>query len=370
MTPQQEVRDRNGALDHDTLPGMRNGKEYQRHGDTAGYKKPEADPGCWTWNRSTGTLDTNRHADLEHQQPEGWRRKGQSQDRRRTARQNSNYMNRGYQNRGRRLRWQDSRGDASVSHDLLDMGGEEQTQEGGRSTRDQACSMTSGYLGKDGVTRPHDSDIAREHDQPPGIWRKGQLQEHDITRMHHSCQMALGHYEQGEIVRPQDAGRGGTGAGSLDQTADRRKREGIWDQDGTTQHTHPCMNSGYPEETRTVRFQEIGTNVGGQEHCSTSAMRDRNNRPQVPMHTRQARSPIPQEDGGQEHARNSDGEVVNRASNGQGVGGEPWQQAKITGSQNSKAPGSETRPQRMNWLDQVMASEGFLRGKRSLVTMV
>ena len=191
-------------------------------------------------------------------------------------------MNRGYQNRGRR--WQDFRGDASGSHDLLD--------------------------------------------------------------------------------------RGGTGAGSLDQTADRRKREGIWDQDGTTQHTHPCMNSGYPEETRTVRFQEIGTNVGGQEQCSTSAMCDRNNRPQVPMHTRQAPSPRPQEDGGQEHARNSDGEVVNRASNGQVGGGEPWQQAKITGAQYSKAPGSETRPQRMNWLDQVMASEGFLRGKRSLVTMV
>ena len=371
VTPQQEVRDRTRVLDFDMSTGMRKGEEYQNQGDTVGYQKPHADSAYRAWNRFTGTLNTNQKADLGYQRPrrqDERGRKGQSQDRRHATRQHRDYMNNGYQNWGKQVRQQDLSKYTSARLDQMDMVEEEQAQEWGSTARHQACLMTSGHL-EGGAIRSHNSDMTMEYDQPPAMWRKGQLQGHFDNTRDHGHQMALGQTEQARGVRPQDTSR--SGAESQSQSADVGKKEETQGQNSATQSPHHYMMSGHQEETRRVRFLETSTNVGQQGWCGTSAMHDQNERSQIQMHTRHTPSPGSQEAGGQAHARIPDQESTNRTSRGQGVGREPWLQTRMTGSQNTcQASASETGPQRVTWQDQVVAEEGFLRGNGSLETMV
>ena len=306
-TLQEDARDRNRVLDDDMPSEMMNEEEYQDHGDKARYQKPHASSGYWAQNRFTGTLNTNRKADLEHQQRTDWRRKWRSQDGG-CIRQYSDYMNMGYQNWGRRLRRQDLSGYTPAGHGRLDMAGEEHTQELG-----------------------------------PGEWA--------------------------DNVGPQDASR--SGAGSQSQSADVGKGEGAQVQDSTAWRPQHYMISEQQEETRRVRFQEIGAHVRGQEQCSTSSMHDESERLQTLMHNNHMPSPRPQEDEGQVYTRNSDQGGAIRTASGQDVGRDPWQQTKMTGSQNSsRVPGPETEAKRVAWLDKVVAAEGFLRGNGGLETIV
>ena len=306
MAPQENVRDRNRALDDNMPSRRRNGGMCQGQDDTENHQKPYADSGYWAQNKLTGTLNTSRKADWEHQQHTNWRKEGQSHDRGHTTRQYSNCMNVGYQNWGRHLRRQDSNGYTPVRHGQLDMMVEEQTQK--------------------------------------------QV-----------------HNEWAEIERPQDAGR--SEARDQTQYADVQKGEGTQDQDSATWRPHHYLSSGHQDEIRRVRFQKIGSNERGQEQCSISVMSHEDERLQVPLHARRMPSPQEDRDqeytrnpdqGGAN--RMSGGQGVRREP--------WQQARMTGLQNISMAPGSLLGPKRTAWLDQVTAVEGFLRRNGNLETVV